>query len=141
MASSSSGANQWKKTSEPKVEFDRTKGKWRLRMQYTASSKKRTEIVRSVYFSTREEVEATIPWWRLGWEQGHRGKKVDPPTPPGQERSSGSAPASSSVAAALPPGELWVCWFARNIVQFSGLFFCCATSSVLSCCSILNRIC
>ena len=66
-------------------------------------------------------------------------KKVDPSTPPGQERSSGPAPASSSVAAALPPGELWVCWFARKIVQFSGLFFCCATSSVLSCCSILNR--
>ena len=36
--------------------------------------------MRSSYVSTREEVEAMLPWWRLGWEQGNKGKKVNPPT-------------------------------------------------------------
>ena len=80
MASSSYGARDWQKTSEPRVDFDRGVGKWRLRMNYTASSKKTTIIVRSSYVSTREEVEAMLPWWRLGGEQGNKGKKVKPPT-------------------------------------------------------------
>ena len=37
MASSSYGARDWQKTSEPRVDFDWRVGKWRLRMNYTAS--------------------------------------------------------------------------------------------------------
>ena len=111
MASSSYGARDWQKTSEPRVDFDRGVGKWRLRMNYTASSKKTTIIVRSSYVSTREEVEAMLPWWRLGWEQGNKGKKVNPPTqvnlstPPDQQQSSDSPPTAEAMATTLPQGK------------------------------------
>ena len=51
MSSSSSGAPDWEKISEPRVDFDRRVEKWRLRMDYTASSKKPTIIVKSSYVS------------------------------------------------------------------------------------------
>ena len=38
MASSSSGAGDWKKTSKPRVDFDRRAQKWRLKINYTLSS-------------------------------------------------------------------------------------------------------
>ena len=144
MASSSYGARDWQKTSEPRVDFDRRVGKWRLRMNYTASSKKTTIIVRSSYVSTREEVEAMLPWWRLGWEQGNKGKKVNPPTqvnlstPPDQQQSSDSPPTAEAMATTLPQGEFHsvpcVCF--RSIlcsIFIAPRAVCgCSTSSLLS---------
>jgi len=133
MASSSYGARDWQKTSEPRVDFDRRVGKWRLRMNYTASSKKPTIIVRSSYVSTREEVEAMLPWWRLGWEQGNKGKKVNPltqvnpPTPPDQQQSSDSPPTAEAMATTLPQGEFHSvpCVFSFHFVFNFNCAACC----------------
>ena len=70
-------------------------------------------IVRSSHVSTREEVEAMATWWRLGWEQGNKGKKVNPltqvnpPTPPDQQQSSDSPPTAEAMATrtTLPQGK------------------------------------
>ena len=133
MASSSSGAPDWEKTSEPRVDFDRRVGKWRLRMNYTASSKKPTIIVKSSYVSTREEVEAMATWWRLGWEQGNKGKKVNPltqvnpPTPPDQQQSSDSPPTAEAMATTLPQGEFHsvLCVFSFHFVFNFNCAACC----------------
>ena len=55
------------------------------------------------------------PWWRLGWEQGNKGKKVNPltqvnpPTPPDQQQSSDSPPTAEAMATrtTLPQGEFY----------------------------------
>eukprot|EP00904_Undaria_pinnatifida_P010521 jgi/Undpi1/659/HiC_scaffold_10.g04123.m1 len=46
-----------------------------------------------------------LPWWRLSWEQGHKGKNVDPPTPPDKQQRSRSARTAGPVATTLPPGK------------------------------------
>ena len=55
------------------------RGKWRLRLSYTASTKN-TVRVQSPWFDTREEAEATASWWRLSWEQGNNGERINPHT-------------------------------------------------------------
>ena len=51
-------------------------------------------------------------WWRLGWEQGNKGNKVNPhtqvnpPTPPDQQQSSVSPPSEAmATRTTLPQGE------------------------------------
>ena len=54
MASSSDGARDWQKTSEPRVDFDRRVGKWRLRMNYQVHSKlKKTHHHREIIVCQR----------------------------------------------------------------------------------------
>ena len=74
---------------------------------------KKNVIVRSSYVSTCKEVEAMATWWRLGCEQGNKGKKVNPltqvnpPTPPDQQQSSDSPSTAEAMATrtTLPQGE------------------------------------
>ena len=40
-------------------------------MNDTRSVKKPTVFVRSKWYGTLKETEASMPWWRLSYEQGH----------------------------------------------------------------------
>lgn len=86
---------EWEKTSVPAVFEDKKRGVWKLRLQFTASKKVATRRVCSGGFATREEAEASMTWWRLSWEQGHKGKRID----------QGVDPDEVMDAAAVPRGE------------------------------------
>ena len=89
--------------------------------------------MRSSYVSTREEVEAMLPWWWLGWEQGNKGKKVNPPTQvnlpttPDQQQSSDSPPTAEVMATTLPQGEFHSvpCVFSFHFVFNFNCAACC----------------
>ena len=98
MATHTPAVKRWARTSSPAVTQDRGRGKWRLRLSYTASTKEKTVRVQSTWFDTREEAEGTASWWRLSFEQGNNGERINPHTHPDQ------VPAAA--AANLPPGEL-----------------------------------
>ena len=90
-------AVEWEKTSFPVAVEDKRYNKWRLRLQYTRSKKKRkTQRVLSEYFDTEDEANASASWWRTSWEQGHKGKRINPQTDPDQVTMD---------AAELPQGE------------------------------------
>ena len=81
----------WECTSQPGLNFDKSVGKWRLKMRYTA--KKRKPVgVQSAYFDTKEEAQASEDWWRLSWEQGHKGERIDAGTQPGERSADDSVP-------------------------------------------------
>ena len=63
---------EWERTSLPTVIHDKTRGKWRLSLQYTHNKKKPSQRKLSRLFDTREEAEGCSTWWRLSWEQGHK---------------------------------------------------------------------
>ena len=68
---------EWEKTSVPAAFEDKRRGVWKLRLQYTESKKRATRRVCSRGVATREEAEAAMTWWRLSWEQGHKGERMD----------------------------------------------------------------
>ena len=91
-----------------------------------------------------------LPWWRLSWEQGHKGKNVDPPTPPDQQQRSRSARTAGPVAATLPPGEFnsvryHRCLVRSNLHVIAPPFVCdCPTSFILSrvrACTVRQDVC
>lgn len=63
-------------------------------MRFNAK-KKRPVGVQSAYFDTQQEAEASEDWWRLSWEQGHKGKRID----------AGAQPDEDSADDSLPQGE------------------------------------
>ena len=97
--------------------------------------KKNTIIVRSSHVSTREEVETMATWCRLGWQQGNKGKKVNPltqvnpPTPPDQQQSSDSSPTAEVMATrtTFPQGEFHsvLCVFLFHYVFNFNCAACC----------------
>lgn len=60
-------------------------------MRYTAKKKKPVGV-QSAYFDTKEEAEASEDWWRLSWEQGHKGERIDAGTQPGERSADDSVP-------------------------------------------------
>ena len=114
MATDAQNTQRWESTSAPVINHDKSADRWRLELNNTPK-KKKTARKRSAWYTTREEAEASASWWRLSWEQGNSGKKINPGTQPDEPRrnSSGSSPADVE----LPPGKLcnelyeWV-WYA-----------------------------
>ena len=102
MASSPPGNEEWSKISGPRVSFDKSLRKWRLKRKYTPSKKLRTQPVQSQHFGSLQKAASTIPLRRRSYEQGQR---VDPPPRPDQQQNSGLGPTAEWVAAKLPPGE------------------------------------
>ena len=96
-----------------------------------AQLKKPTLMVHSQWFNTREEPEAMLPWLRLSWKQGHKGKNVDTPTPPDQQQTSHSARTAGLVVATFPPGEFCPVRYHSCLVLFQFVRNCTACCSRL----------
>ena len=58
----------WRKTSTPSVTEDKGRGKFRIRLVYTPSKGKAPARKTSQRFDTRQEAEAAVEDFRLGWE-------------------------------------------------------------------------
>lgn len=109
MATTCHDQMQWQKTSVPMKYMDKRYGTWRLRMTYTPSKKLKTKVVQSTKFKSAEEAEEAIHWWRLSWELGQKGVKIDPKTHGDQHSCSTSVANGGSKTANLPQGELKYC--------------------------------
>ena len=96
-------------------------------MNFTPSTKLPTKRVLSQRFDSLQEAEATIPWERLSYEQGHAGKKTDPSPRPGRQQRSPSAAGAGPVATILPQGKCdsmpCLCWFVSGCVQLRRLLW------------------
>ncbi|CAM9925272.1 unnamed protein product, partial [Ectocarpus sp. 13 AM-2016] len=86
----------------PVINHDKSADRWRLELNFTPK-KKKTARKRSAWYPTREEAEASASWWRLSWEQGNNGKKINPGTQPDEPRRNSSR--SSPADVELPPGK------------------------------------
>ena len=87
---------KWKSTSAPVVVHDKRTGKWRLNLRYTPT-KKKTRRVQSRWYDTEDEAKATADWWRLSWEQGNQGERVDPPEGPDEVSTAEPLPQGKSI--------------------------------------------
>lgn len=115
MASSSPASPPWVKTSAPVIHKEKCSGKYRLSLRFTAW--KSAKIIRklSKKFDTREEALAASVGWRRDWEQGRKGKPVDPAL----VGAGVNSPASVAAPAleVLPQGESIVCFVLAALVN------------------------
>lgn len=94
MATSAPIGPLWAKTSAPRVHQESRCGRYRLSLRFTSSKgRKPKKKLGTRMFGTREEADAAAHGFRLSWEQGRRGKLIDPAM---------AHPATSSASSASP---------------------------------------
>ena len=91
--------DKWERTSPPVVYEDKTRGRWRLFLNFSTRPGDKARRKPSRLFDSKEEAVAGKLDFRMSWEDSHRGKPY--------ERKEGDEAPSLGVAAAdtLPAGK------------------------------------
>ena len=88
--------------------LDKNSGKWLLKMWFTRSKKCKTKLVQSRNFESEKEASETASSWRLSWERGSHGDKIDPMSQNTEHLCSTCGGNGGSVALKLPRGRSFV---------------------------------